>query len=80
MQGDVTLAGAAPGFNKEITKLEDTNELVPFRMTRMLTTLLSPVPSSAYTHNPQHSTLKTQHSTLNIQHSTLNHQPSILNP
>jgi len=60
VQGDVTLAGAAPGFNKDITKLEDTNELVPFRMTRMLTTLLSPVPSPAYTLNPQPSTLNPQ--------------------
>jgi len=43
LQGDVSLAGAAPSFNKEITRMQDSNERMPFRMTRMLTTLLSPV-------------------------------------
>ena len=46
LQGDVTVIGAVPGLNKERTKMTDDfaeTGAVPFRMTRMMTILLSSV-------------------------------------
>ena len=46
LQGDVVLVGASPGLNKDQTRMSDDHaesDAVPFRMTRMMTILLSSV-------------------------------------